>query len=156
MKYGPTPFIILIGFLAAESEATVGFRYLQLPADDVENILLDESSAATQEGGVLKIQTDKGLRTFEDTTDAGERAAVYRMVGNLQRSDHELFLVRTFRHEVNGYELITKKTGNAIFLYNAPKFSDDWTKIVDVSLDLEAAYMSNVIQIYKLEDSEYI
>ncbi|MDH3380042.1 MAG: hypothetical protein OEQ39_24235 [Gammaproteobacteria bacterium] len=156
MKYGRIPFIILIGFLAVESGATVGFRYLQLPADDVEKVLLDESSAATREGRVLKIQTDKGLRTFEDTTDAGEGSAVYRMVGYLQRSDHELFLVRTFRHEATGYELLNKQTGNAISLYSAPNFSEDWSKFVDVSLDLEAGYMPNVIQIYKFENSEYI
>jgi hypothetical protein len=155
MKHARIPFIILISYLAFESEAAVGFRYLHLPADGVEKILADESSSATREGKVLKIQTDKGLRTFKDATDAGEGSAIYRLVGYLQRSDRELFLVRTFRHEVNGYELLNKKTGNNIFLYNTPKFSEDWSKFVDVSLDLETGYMPNVIQIYKLKDSEY-
>lgn len=156
MKYMWILVIITGIFLSVGSEAAVSFRYAHLPADGVEKILLEESRSSIREGKVLKIQTAKGLRTFEDRTDAGEGSAMYRLVGFLQGSGREFFLVRTFRHEVTGYELLNKKTGNTLFLYDTPKFSEDWSKFVDVSLDLEAGYMPNVIRIYKLDDTGYV
>lgn len=156
MKYMWIPFITIIIFLSFESEASVSFRYFHLPVDGVEKILLEEISSSTREGKVLKIQTTKGLRTYEDRTDSGEGTAIFRLVAFLQGSGYEFFLVRSFRHEVTGYELLNKKTGNTISLYHTPRFSEDWSKFVDVSLDLEAGYMPNVIRIYKLDDTGYV
>lgn len=155
MKYLWLSFIIIAFFLSQSVTADI-FTYLHLPPDIIEKSLIEKREHVLRDGDLLSIPTAKGIKTYQDRINAGEGSAKYRLVGIMQGRGRNYTLVQASFYESRGYELVNYETGETIFLSSIPKFSEDWSKFIDVSLDLDAGYMANVIRIFKLDDSGYV
>ena len=153
MKYVWITSIILVSvFRACEVPAIQQFTYLS--DAQVEEIMLKNVKGATREGKILKLQTTASIVTFEDRINVEEGSAKYYLVG-FGDSRGYFYLIRINKYESKGYVLVNKNTGQTIDLYGMPIISPDGKRFVDVSLDLEAGYIPNLIRIYKLESNKY-
>jgi hypothetical protein len=127
-----------------------------LPDAAVERALLETVDGAMREGGALKLETDAGIVTFVDRTDAKEGYAKYYLAGYHQPAHTGFYRIRVVGYEGKGFALVSKTTGQKIVLYGIPVFSPDGTRFVDVSLDLDAGHHPNFVGIYYLEDGDFI
>jgi hypothetical protein len=153
MKLSRLIFFILVSLLVLRDVWAIQ-QITRLPDAQVEEILLKEVEGATREGTTLRLRTTAGMVTFEDRVEVGEGSAKYFLVG-FRDSNGPFNFIRVIGYESHGFVLVNKKPGQVINLYGFPIFSPDGSRFVDVSLDLDAGYVPNLIHIYKLEDSKY-
>ena len=95
----------------------------------------------TLESGKQLVLTDADLRS--------EHRRVYRFITIFPQTGY--FLVQINAWEGRAYRMIHGSTGTMIQLDAVPIISPDMKRLVTTSLDLEAGYMPNRIQIYRIE-----
>ncbi len=153
MKQSKLTTAILILIVSARAHGADPQSW-SIPDEEREVILLRRTDGAAREGGRLKLQTRVGWLTFEDRISSDESHMRYYLAGFIDTPDPH-YLVRMTGFETHGYRLVGKNTGQTIDLYGIPKFSPDGTRFVEVSLDLEAGHMPNLIRIHRRTRENY-
>ncbi len=153
MKYIWITIVVLFSVFSACGLGAVQ-QFTHIPDAQVEEIMLKVVQGAAREGKILKLQTGAKTVSLEDRIDVGEGSAKYYLAGFMD-THGDFYLIRVLGHESKGYVLVNKKSGQTIDLYSKPVFSPDGNRFVDISLDLEAGHMSNLIIIYELKGDKY-
>lgn len=74
---------------------------------------------------------------------------VYSFDSYFQKTDLVLLYVQYY--EGNEYYLLSRKTGEGLFLIGKPYFSKDYSRFIAINCDLDASYTTNGIGLYTLE-----
>lgn len=124
---------------------------------DFQAILRGEAAAlATTEGRItrkgrsLNIQTATGVRVFRNSTAEGEGAQGYLYAGSLLEGRYALLLVTGW--EWWAYELVHLATGHSLPLGGVPLLSPDRSHAVVISLDLDAQYRKNTLELIRFTE----
>lgn len=99
----------------------------------------------------LQLRTRDGLVVLTDNCFDGESYVRYRFKAYL--TDIGYFLIGVDGYEGHGFLLVNDRTGNKTDLEAMPVFSPDRKQFVTMSMDLDAGYHPNSIQIWQLDPS---
>lgn len=131
------------------------------PYDDVEkarNAYCMELANISPAGGRvlrnglrLELQSRDRLVVLQDNCSTTEYAIRYFFESHL--SDIGYFHVSVALYEGRAFLLVNDKTGEKTWLEASPVISPDKKRFVTMSMDLEASYNPNEIQVWRLEPS---
>lgn len=115
-------------------------------AKAVENAQIKKYSASVKRNGpILSLSAEKGSPiVFNDTEDT-----FYSFVDYFQSIGYYVVLTHSF--ESYNYKLVNAKTKKSFSVNGLPVLSPDNKRIAAASLDLEAGYMPNSFQIWKVD-----
>ncbi len=153
MKHLTLTSVILILMMTSRQLGAVPQSWC-IPDEARENMLLKHIDGAAREGQRLKLRTGAGWLTFEDRISSGEGHTRYFLAGLIHAPDPH-YLVLFIGYETRGYRLVGKNTGQTVDLYGIPEFSPDGRRFVEVSLDLEAGHLPNLIRIHRRTGESY-
>lgn len=104
----------------------------------------------TRKGRSLSLQTGLGIRVFRNSTAEGEGTKGYLYAGSLLEGTYALLLVTGW--EWWGYELVHLPTGHSLPLGGVPLLSPDQSHAVVLSLDLDAQYRKNALELIRFTE----
>lgn len=106
---------------------------------------------ALRTGLRLELRSRDRAVVLEDDCTSTESAVRYFFESHL--ADIGYFLVKADLHEGRAFLLVNDKTGDKTWLKGPPVVSPDNKRFVTASMDLEAGYNPNEIQVWRLEPS---
>jgi len=162
----PIVFFLLVvsGFLSPPqvlASEVSDSNFPRCPYDDLEKARipygrelanLSPAEGRTLRSGLrLELRSRDRLVVLEDDCSSTESAARYFFESHLV--DIGYFLVKADLYEGRAFLLVDDKTGEKTWLNAPPVISPDKRRFVTTSMDLEAGYNPNEIQVWRLEPS---
>jgi hypothetical protein len=163
---GPIVLFLLVvsGFLSPPhvlASEVLESEFPRCPYDDLEKAratygreIANLSSAggrASRTGLRLTLRSRDRAVVLEDDCSSTESAVRHFFESHL--ADIGYFLVKADLYEGRAFLLVNDKTGNKTWLKGPPVVSPDNKRFVTASMDLEAGYNPNEIQVWRLEPS---
>ncbi len=105
-------------------------------------------------GKKLILYCGKKKVVFTDSGMGDKDVQVYSFTGYYK--DAKLFLVSAGFYEGHALYIINEKTGEKTTVWGVPVFSPDLKKFVCVSMDMEAGYSPNGIQIWEKRGNSFV
>ncbi len=99
----------------------------------------------------LELRTRDRLVVITDDCTNGESYARYSFVSHI--ADSGFYLISVTGWEGHGFDLINDRNGEITKLEGNPVFSPNRKRFVTMSMDLEAGYNDNSIQIWQLDSA---
>jgi hypothetical protein len=149
-------FLCALAILVCSTVSSAKEYVFDLRAGEIEAVLLKKFPNITRDGGVLTIKTDGSTIALKNRPDAGEGTVLYFFVGFVHiHADRTDYVIKVGLWEGRYYMLINGLTGETIDMCGQPIISPDRRRCVAMCLDLEAGYMTNSIQIFRIERDGY-
>ncbi|WP_027360349.1 hypothetical protein [Desulforegula conservatrix] len=109
------------------------------------------SKIVSRKGEELELKAQTRTVVLKNNLTEGESAVKYAFISHMK--DIGYFLVLVGGWEGHEFLLVSVRAGNEISLEGRPIVSPDKKRLAASSIDLEAGYLSNSIQIWNIETS---